>query len=180
MCPKRGKVDKRFTIPLNYIEKRIQFKNQLQLFGHDINIPEDRGRPKSNLQNDSHDLLNISHKYIQCRYDPSHAQGKDTHTKQIIYELKKEYDQQDIQCLLIEDVDVFHGIKEFAESYQVNLLSFTVQKRRGYATRVTSTIQVGKNETALTSFQQIISRRVTSVKRLLGELDSIGDGNRTR
>ena len=45
-------------------------------------------------------------------------------------QVKKEYDQHDIQCLLIEDVDVFHGIKDFADSYQVNLLSFTVQKRR--------------------------------------------------
>ena len=43
--------------------------------------------------------------------------------------LKKEYAQHDLQCQLIEDEDVFHGLKVFAVRNQVNLLSFTVHKR---------------------------------------------------
>ena len=43
--------------------------------------------------------------------------------------LKKDYSQHEIYCQLIEDEDVYHGIKDFADRNRINLLSFTVQKR---------------------------------------------------
>ena len=43
--------------------------------------------------------------------------------------LVKDYSQHKINCQLIEDEDVFHGLKEFANRNHINLLSFTVQKR---------------------------------------------------
>jgi len=53
--------------------------------------------------------------------------------KERMYELndflKKEYSEHDILCHLIEDEDVYYGIKDFAESNGINLLSFTTQKR---------------------------------------------------
>ena len=47
----------------------------------------------------------------------------------ILEELKEEYGAHHIRCQLIEDEDVYHGIKEFAARNQINLLSFTVHKR---------------------------------------------------
>lgn len=43
--------------------------------------------------------------------------------------LKKEYSGQEIICRMIEDTDVYHGIKEFADSNSIHMLSFTTQKR---------------------------------------------------
>jgi hypothetical protein len=43
--------------------------------------------------------------------------------------LRMEYGQYKIECCLIEDEDVFHGIKEFASKNRINLLSITTQKR---------------------------------------------------
>jgi hypothetical protein len=43
--------------------------------------------------------------------------------------LGKEYGQHEIQCRLIEDEDVYHGISEFAKINNINLLSLTTQKR---------------------------------------------------
>ena len=43
--------------------------------------------------------------------------------------LKRDYSQHEIQCRLIEDEDVYHGIKDFADKNDINLLSFTTQKR---------------------------------------------------
>ena len=45
-------------------------------------------------------------------------------------QLKKDYAEHQILCQLIEDDDMYHGIKDFASRNQVNLLSFTVHKRR--------------------------------------------------
>jgi len=44
--------------------------------------------------------------------------------------LSEKYSGQDIQCYLIEDEDVYHGIQEFAKNNEINLLSFTFHKRR--------------------------------------------------
>ena len=43
--------------------------------------------------------------------------------------LKKEYDQHEIHCRLIEDADVIHGIRESAGQNNIKLLSFTTRKR---------------------------------------------------
>jgi nucleotide-binding universal stress UspA family protein len=43
--------------------------------------------------------------------------------------LERDYKEHKISCRLIEDEDVYHGIKEFANNNSINLLSFTTQKR---------------------------------------------------
>jgi len=53
--------------------------------------------------------------------------------KERMYELNtflmEAYKSYDISCRLIEDEDVYHGIREFAEKNKINLLSFTTQKK---------------------------------------------------
>ena len=43
--------------------------------------------------------------------------------------LKQEYSQHCIMCRLIVDEDVYHGIKDYADKFDINLLSFTTQKQ---------------------------------------------------
>jgi nucleotide-binding universal stress UspA family protein len=70
-------------------------------------------------------------KKVTCIHiDTARNPAKSERMDELNEELKKLYPQHNLQCLLIEDVDVFHGIKDFADSYHINLLSFTVQKRR--------------------------------------------------
>jgi nucleotide-binding universal stress UspA family protein len=70
-------------------------------------------------------------KKITCIHiDTARNPAKNERMDELNEELGQLYSDQDIRCLLIEDVDVFHGLKDFADSYHVNLLSFTVQKRR--------------------------------------------------
>lgn len=61
--------------------------------------------------------------------DSSHNPSSDTKMNELNDMLKKEYGQYKIECCLIEDEDVYHGIKEFAEKNNINLLSLTTQKR---------------------------------------------------
>ena len=69
-------------------------------------------------------------KQISCVHiDTAHNPAKKERMFELNVQLKKEYGQHDIQCRLIEDEDVFHGLKVFAASHHVNLLSFTVHKR---------------------------------------------------
>lgn len=70
-------------------------------------------------------------KKITCIHiDTARNPAKSERMDELNEELNRLYAGNNIRCLLIEDVDVFHGIKDFADSYHVNLLSFTVQKRR--------------------------------------------------
>jgi nucleotide-binding universal stress UspA family protein len=69
-------------------------------------------------------------KSITCVHiDTAHNPSKKERMDELNIYLKKEYSEHNIQCRLIEDQDVFHGIKEFAEKNRINLLSFTTQKR---------------------------------------------------
>jgi len=43
--------------------------------------------------------------------------------------LKQEYSQHHLACRLIVDEDVYHGIKDFADKSDINLLSFTTRKQ---------------------------------------------------
>ncbi len=42
--------------------------------------------------------------------------------------LKQEYSQHDLTCRIIADEDVYHGLKDFADKFNVNQLSFTIRK----------------------------------------------------
>jgi len=59
----------------------------------------------------------------------AHNPAKKDRMEELNSQLKKDYSQHYIKCELIEDEDVYHGIKEFASRNQINLLSFTVHKR---------------------------------------------------
>ncbi len=67
---------------------------------------------------------------ITCIHiDTAHNPAKKERMDELNSQLKKDYSQHYIKCELIEDEDVFHGIKEFASRNKINLLSFTVHKR---------------------------------------------------
>jgi nucleotide-binding universal stress UspA family protein len=63
--------------------------------------------------------------HIETAHDPAKAER----IVELNTQLKQEYPIHDIHCRLIEDEDVFHGIKDFATLNRINLLSFTVHKR---------------------------------------------------
>lgn len=70
-------------------------------------------------------------KQVTCIHiDTEHNPAKIERMEELNTQLKLEYAEHDIQCQLIEDEDMYHGIKDFAFRNQVNLLSFTVHKRR--------------------------------------------------
>ena len=69
-------------------------------------------------------------KQLTCIHiDTAHNPTKAERIVELNTQLKKEYAGHDIQCRLIEDEDVYHGIKDFASQNKINLLSFTVHKR---------------------------------------------------
>jgi len=71
--------------------------------------------------------LNVS---ITCIHiDTAHNPSDDKKMDELNNMLSKEYSQHEIQCCMIEDTDVYHGIKDFAEMNHINLLSLTTQKR---------------------------------------------------
>ena len=63
--------------------------------------------------------------HIDTAHTPSSAQKMDELNEM----LKQEYSRHDIECRLIEDPDIFHGISEFTENNRINLLSMTPRKR---------------------------------------------------
>lgn len=78
-------------------------------------------------------LLNIVEpldKQVTCIHiATAHNLTKKMRVDELNEQLKKDYGQHDIQCQFIEDEDVVHGIKDFADTNQMNLLSFTIHKR---------------------------------------------------
>lgn len=78
-------------------------------------------------------LLNITRpfeKQISCVHiDTAHNPAKKERMFDLNMLFNKMYAQHDLQCRLIEDEDVFHGLKVFAVNNKINLLSFTVHKR---------------------------------------------------
>lgn len=78
-------------------------------------------------------LLSIVEPYemeVTCIHiDTAHNPAKKERMEELNMQLKTEYSQQYISCQLIEDEDVYHGMKEFASRNKINLLSFTVHKR---------------------------------------------------
>lgn len=69
-------------------------------------------------------------KQITCVHiDTAHNTAKAERIVELNTQLRKEYAEHDISCRLIEDEDVFNGLKDFASQNEVRLLSFTVHKR---------------------------------------------------
>jgi len=69
-------------------------------------------------------------KKISCIHiDTRHSSAKAERMNELNLQLKEDYPGHDIKCYLLDDQDVFHGIKEYADRNQINLLSFTVHKR---------------------------------------------------
>jgi len=70
-------------------------------------------------------------KQVTCIHiDTEHNPAKIERMNELNTQLKNEYSQHHIQCQLIEDEDVYLGMKDFASRNQIKLLSFTVHKRR--------------------------------------------------
>lgn len=53
-----------------------------------MNVPEYWRCPKTHLENDTNYLANIPDKWIQGRYGPAQAKGKNAHAEKIIKKLK--------------------------------------------------------------------------------------------
>lgn len=76
------------------------------------------------------EILEPFKKQISCVHiDTEHNPAKQERMFELNVQLKQEYGMHDIHCRLIEDSDVYHGLKVFAVTNQVNLLSFTLHKR---------------------------------------------------
>ena len=70
-------------------------------------------------------------KQVTCIHiDTEHNPAKLERMEELNTQLKLEYAEHHIQCQLIEDDDMYHGIKDYASRNQINLLSFTAHKRR--------------------------------------------------
>lgn len=69
-------------------------------------------------------------KQITCIHiDTEHNPAKTERMDELNLQLKSDFVQHDIRCQLIEDDDVFYGLKDFVGRNGVSLLSFTVHKR---------------------------------------------------
>ncbi len=69
-------------------------------------------------------------KRITCVHiDTEHNPAKKDRMDRLVGILKEDYSQHEILCRLIEDEDIYHGLKEYADMNDINLLSFTTQKR---------------------------------------------------
>ena len=76
------------------------------------------------------EILEPFPKKITCVHiDTAHNPAKKERMKELKIQMKKEYGKHDLQCQLIEAEDIYHGLKVFAVKNQVNLLSFTTQKK---------------------------------------------------
>ena len=69
-------------------------------------------------------------KTIHCIHiDTAQNRAKVARMDELNLLLKTDYPEHDIKCFLFDDTDVYHGIKDYADQNQINLLSFTVHKR---------------------------------------------------
>jgi len=79
-------------------------------------------------------LLDIMEPYeirIDCIHiDAAQNPASEMRMNELNKFLSEKYTSQDIHCYLIEDEDVYHGIREFAKNNDIDLLSFTFHKRR--------------------------------------------------
>ena len=69
-------------------------------------------------------------KSITCIHiDTAQSPSKKERMEELNTLLKRDYREHQISCRLIEHEDVYSGMKEFASMNNINLLSFTTQKR---------------------------------------------------
>lgn len=69
-------------------------------------------------------------KKITCIHiDTAQNRAKVERMDELNLQLKMDYPETEIKCWLFDDTDVFHGIKEYTDQHQINLLSFTFHKR---------------------------------------------------
>lgn len=75
-------------------------------------------------------ILESFKKQITCVHiDTAHNPANEERMDELNEFLGHEYGTEDIQCRLIDYVDVSEGIRDFAEATNANLLSFTIHKR---------------------------------------------------
>lgn len=75
-------------------------------------------------------ILEPFKKKVTCIHiDTEHNPAKEDRIDELNAFLTNSYSQHDIICRLIEEDDVYSGIKDFADRNGINLLSFTTQKQ---------------------------------------------------
>ena len=75
-------------------------------------------------------ILDPFEKKIACIHiDTTQNRAKVERMDELNLQLQTDYPEHDIKCWLFDDTNVFKGIKDYAEEKQINLLSFTVQKK---------------------------------------------------
>ena len=103
---------------------RVDFKKVDILYATDFNEKDHRSLDQ---------LLKIVEpfeKKITCIHiDTAQNRAKVARMDELNLQLTKDYPEHDIKCWLFDDTDVYHGIKEYADQKNINLLSFTVHKR---------------------------------------------------
>ena len=69
-------------------------------------------------------------KQITCIHiDTAHNPAKEERIDELNVFLKHMYSNIEIRCVLLDYVNVYQGIKDYADSNEMNLLSFTIEKR---------------------------------------------------
>jgi nucleotide-binding universal stress UspA family protein len=118
---------KRLNIPVYAIPgpfKKIYFDEMRILYATDFNESD------NNSLNRLLKIVEPFDTHITCIHiDSSNNPSSESKMNNLNDMLRKEYGAYKIECCLIQDEDVFHGLKEFAEKNHINLLSLTTQKR---------------------------------------------------
>ena len=84
MGPEGDEVDEGLPVTLNNIEHRIESEQKLYFLRHYRGVPENRGGPESELQNNIDNLAGVPRKDIDGRRNPAYAQCENAHRSKII------------------------------------------------------------------------------------------------
>ena len=84
MGPEGDEVDKGLPVTLNNIEHRVESEQKLYFLRHYRGVPEDRGAPEAELQNDIDNLAGVPGKDIYGRRNPAYPQCENAHSSKII------------------------------------------------------------------------------------------------
>ena len=81
VLPKPLVVYETLSIALDQVIRGIELQKELKLFGHHLQVPENRRPPKAELQNHRHELPDVAQKDRQRRGQPTKPQRQTNHRK---------------------------------------------------------------------------------------------------
>jgi len=82
--PEPHLVDKRIPVPLYDIVHRVGLENIFQRFGKHVRVPENRGDPETDLEDDINDGYRILEKHGDGRSNPAQPLQQDKQCEHII------------------------------------------------------------------------------------------------